>query len=531
MGLRVAILCGLWLLAGVALITGGRTDFVIADDAYYYFEIARNAALGQGFTFDGRSPTNGFHPLWAWSLVPVFKVLPNHDWLPIHIAQAMSLLCLATAAWLLFRLFDRHGAPVSGSFAAAALLLNPFSASLVFRGMEAPLCVLALMVSISVFDAVHRNGRYGLRELGLLGASAGFVFLARTDGFLWAGTLAAVLARDRLRGKGLRSAATRLAGFTAGAAVVASPWILWNLVAFGTVAQTSATAKRMFHLYGRLPQIAPAGVHDAGDVATALIGAARNVLLIGESSFRFAAMEEWVGPTGKTYGLVAAAAAYATVLAGCAWVFRRRHAAEHPGSRSLVRSIGTTLVLFLFVHFFVYAWGFGSYANWYFLVPVLVACIASGAVFAWIPPAKRGWNRALFWLHAGLLAAASWHFAGRYFEPRPARSDSDLQWLGRVLAPGTRVGAWNAGEVGYFFSFHFPDRPVVNLDGVVNNELTRAARIGHYEEYVLDHVDVVVEPMVRLGTILGKDGADAFIAKHVRHRGNAGRRPVSDLIR
>ena len=34
------------------------------DDAYYYFEIARRIADGQGSTFDGIAETNGYHPLW-----------------------------------------------------------------------------------------------------------------------------------------------------------------------------------------------------------------------------------------------------------------------------------------------------------------------------------------------------------------------------------------------------------------------------------------------------------------------------------
>jgi len=35
-----------------------------ADDAYYYLQISRNIALGNGSTFDGIGKTNGYHPLW-----------------------------------------------------------------------------------------------------------------------------------------------------------------------------------------------------------------------------------------------------------------------------------------------------------------------------------------------------------------------------------------------------------------------------------------------------------------------------------
>ena len=36
----------------------------LADDAFYYFQIARHVAQGLGPTFDGLAPTNGFHPLY-----------------------------------------------------------------------------------------------------------------------------------------------------------------------------------------------------------------------------------------------------------------------------------------------------------------------------------------------------------------------------------------------------------------------------------------------------------------------------------
>ena len=34
-----------------------------SDDAFYYLAIARRLAAGDGASFDGETPTNGFHPL------------------------------------------------------------------------------------------------------------------------------------------------------------------------------------------------------------------------------------------------------------------------------------------------------------------------------------------------------------------------------------------------------------------------------------------------------------------------------------
>ena len=50
---------------------------VTSDDAYYYFQIARNLADGGGVSFDGETPTNGFHPLWLVLLTPLAAAKPD----------------------------------------------------------------------------------------------------------------------------------------------------------------------------------------------------------------------------------------------------------------------------------------------------------------------------------------------------------------------------------------------------------------------------------------------------------------------
>lgn len=527
MWVRPLVICGLWLLAAGGLMLGGRAINLIADDAYYYFEIARNAAIGQGFTFDSLAPTNGFHPLWAWLLVPVFRIFPAGEWLPIHIALGLSLVCMAWTALLIFRLFARHGSPLAGEIATYAWLFNPFSISLVFRGMEGPLNVLVLMTSISMLDTVRGRGRYGVRELVGLGITVGLAFLARSDNLLWLGSVGVVLAWDLQPKFGLRRAASGLACFGATVLVVTSPWLIWNLVTFGTVVQSGVDAKRIFQLYGELPPIAPGGIHGIGALGSALFGAGRNLFIVAQSAFRYAAAEEWT-PPNMAYRLMAVAGVYGLAVAICALVFRRRPAPAAAGLRALGRNIAAPIALFFVAHFLVYTFAIGSYSNWYSLPPVLVVCIGVGLGMGWVSALGPGWRRMVVLAHVVLLAAMTFAFGRGHFLPRRAERDR-LLLLGHALPVGTRIGLWNAGQVGYFFSFHFPNSPVINLDGVVNNELIRRARAGQYEPYVLEHVDVVIEPPSKFGTVLDRERAKAFVARHVRPRGMAGGRAVSDL--
>src|SRR5438105_15832144 len=66
----VALAIPLARFAIVALMPRHLVGTLFEDDAFYYFRIARNIALGHGSTYDGVNSTNGYQPLWLAVLVP-----------------------------------------------------------------------------------------------------------------------------------------------------------------------------------------------------------------------------------------------------------------------------------------------------------------------------------------------------------------------------------------------------------------------------------------------------------------------------
>jgi hypothetical protein len=78
---------GLFLAAAAALVYplvlayaryGPSAPFkFFASDAFYYLNIARRSQGLPFFTYDGEHPTNGFHPLWQWSLAGLFRLAPS----------------------------------------------------------------------------------------------------------------------------------------------------------------------------------------------------------------------------------------------------------------------------------------------------------------------------------------------------------------------------------------------------------------------------------------------------------------------
>ena len=69
----------------------GRSSLFV-DDAYYYFEIARNIARGNGSTWDGLHTTNGYHPLWMVMLLPVVFVVRDRVNVLVTVKAVAGLL-------------------------------------------------------------------------------------------------------------------------------------------------------------------------------------------------------------------------------------------------------------------------------------------------------------------------------------------------------------------------------------------------------------------------------------------------------
>lgn len=498
-------LAALWTLAaGAAVAAGLAEERLLSDDAYYYFEIARNAALGLGPGFDSLAPTNGFHPLWAGVLVPVFAVWGDAYWLPIRAALFLSVLCVAGCAVGMQALLARLGAPRAGELAACIWLLNPFSLALAFRGMETPLLCLLLTGCCAWLVRVRRRRAFGVAELALLGAALGACALARTDALLFAAAAAGVVAADALRAGRARALAVGAAAAAGAALAVLSPWLLWSLRTFGSVVQSSQEAKQRFELYGSLP----------GGILDPLVDA----LLV---PVRFAVGEEF-GELRRGGLLLVGVVLFALAL-----IVGLLRARRTPAARLLL----APLALYLALHFAATAAVLGSYASWYFLAPVWAVCLLTGVALVGAESLDARRYAALLTAWIALWAAAGLGLTAPLFGAQPAERQRSLAALGQALPPDATVGLWNAGELGYFFSLRFPDVRVVNLDGVVNNELLRLERDGGYEQYLLDRVDLLLEPpQPYLTQVIGAERARRFERRHL-HPAQRGGWTVFEVVR
>lgn len=211
---------------------------VIPDDVFFYLEIADRIVDGEGSTFSGLMPTNGYHPLWMGMNVTL-RALVGED--P---ATRVSALLVATAIGnlaaiaLAFRLTQKLGlslylAPV---FIAAYTAANHLGSEL---HLSLPLLIASLSFTLSLKTQQTGPTRRPTHLIGL-GLLFGLTALARLDNAFCIAALGLVA----LDWRGPRRTLIRDASLIGlGGALVLGPYFAWNLATFGHLIPISGAVK------------------------------------------------------------------------------------------------------------------------------------------------------------------------------------------------------------------------------------------------------------------------------------------------
>ncbi|MGW5050962.1 hypothetical protein [Actinokineospora sp. NPDC004072] len=214
------------------------------DDAFYYFGVARHIAEGDGSTFNGIDPTNGYHPLWLLALVPVFSIADSHT--ALVAVTLLSFAVFIAAA----RQIDRIGAltarPVlTLAWATPLLVTGTAGPSFFFSGMETGLLLLGLLWLAATWLAADGfTARwFGVGAALATGTAMALTVLARLDA-VFPMALLGGLALLVWRRKGLPWVRLGAALAAVPAAVLAA-YLLVNLALFDTALPVSGQAKAL----------------------------------------------------------------------------------------------------------------------------------------------------------------------------------------------------------------------------------------------------------------------------------------------
>ncbi|MDC0748422.1 hypothetical protein [Polyangium mundeleinium] len=459
----------------------------LGDDAFYYLTVARNIGEGQGITYDG-APTNGFHPL-QMAVCVVLGLITGFDQQLAPMALVFFNLAVfhLLGTWLLVRLVSRL-VPVSVPLVVSlAVLWNASGAGLLsYTGLETPLALCGWLWVLTALHDYHAGP--SLRAAGWLGVAGGVAFLARNDIAVLCGL--AVLSMVFPRMLGASSAETSLRDrvrFASIAGVVmvilTSPWLLRNLVLFGSPMPQSGAAEAVGSLYdaGRMAQWRAVAVSAVVNLAVA------NLPVDSPA---------WLGHIVILLGVPLA-------LAGLVLLWR----IEHRASTVLRCAVAASLVLVL-----VYGSAFGAahmVRRW--LAPLVVGGILGATALA---ASKRPRALHAFAAFTVLLYVAKLGVEVRRISSGGGSFRTNTVDLAAFVArqpAGTRIGALQSGLPGWV-------RPgVVNLDGKMDRRVLAAIRGGNFATWLAaSDLDIAVDY-----GFFGRDLDPAVLARFERCAGPA----------
>lgn len=474
------------------------------DDAFYYFVPARNVAAGRGFTFDGIAPTNGFHPLWMFILIPIFA-LPGQI-LPLRVLAALLVLLNAGTALLMFRLARRHLSSGTALLTALAFSLLPIIHNETTKGgVEAGLnafCLALLLNRLAKTDLARPRGAL------IAGGAAALAFLARLDNVFLVGLAGAWLAGRAwfaLRppaapgaGNRLGMAARRGAAYFVPLGLVGVAYVAWNWLAFGTPFPVSSLVKRWWgtlpnSVYGFPPRRL---VNFIGQFVTDDQGIGPWAIITGPFYRTAEGLLTLLGQEVTVEGRrLALAGLGLAVLGGVAWLVweNRRWVWQAVGDMGLVVLMGGCLAQITYYK----AGGFVAQRTWYWIGEMMWVTLAGGVVLEMFWRAVRSRmqdgqtaQRLAFVavvLAAGMLVGGQAGRIPRIFSAGTAGNEpfylQRSNFLEAHTEPGARIGMAGSGSAGYFIE----GRTIVNLDGLISSlEYFEAMKSGRADEYLAE---------------------------------------------
>lgn len=219
-----------------------RPGAFFQDDSYFYLQIASNIAGGAGSTFNGITPTNGYHPLWMAGAVLAAFLADGDKSLTLQIAVVMQILLALAAALLFKRLLGMMGLEYGfvGLAAVATYLLGTG-----IYGSEAHLNALMLTAGmISLWRSLSDDRRWLWFTTG---AIFGLAILARLDNVFIVAALGGFgVMHDRRSGA---PPATRALAACIGVALMLLPYLAYNAMEYGHLMPISGAIKSTFPVF------------------------------------------------------------------------------------------------------------------------------------------------------------------------------------------------------------------------------------------------------------------------------------------
>ncbi len=448
----------------------------VTDDMFYYLTLARNVADGQTVSLDGRTPTNGFHPLWLIICVGIESIFRDHPDVAYHVAIELCALFFLATGWLLYGIIRRTAGETPALVVGALFLFNYRMATIGLSGLETALYGLSIVILLGWLTRRGVEGLRSLRDAVVLGLLLAFTYWSRLDALLLGACVClGLLLFTSGRPFVMRIALAAVAGVTS--LIATLPWFVFSIRSVGALLPRSGFAIQSWVGHYANPSMSLAAnvihiVHARAEGMTETVNDIGNVLAIWPFIPFFNSKFRYVGV------LVCLAALVAVVVL----LFRARGA---PGLLPF-----RWIPFYALAHTIYYAVIVKPEIRYLYPVFILMSFYLAVAVQWRIArarePARATSNLtygAIAMLCCGLVAGATafqyGYGAGRYNSVHLGFYGGLATWIRAHTEKDAIVGGFNCGIVSYY-----SDRRVVNLDGVMNDAAIWAIRSRSLEHYI-----------------------------------------------
>jgi len=461
----------LWLTGLLRLPLIRLTDY-LSDDAFYYLKVARHLAQGMGPTFDGITVTTGFHPLFAFVLAGLQRILPEDPLTPVRAMLLLNSLSFLGTGLLIFQTVRDSVSRRAARWAAALWFCNPHALLLVSTGMEGSL--YALMLAAYFRIAVHPSPLSWRKTLGMA-VICGLAIVTRTDALalmvLTLAWFALPVFHDLLHTRPFPFAAARrqlgLGLLFAGVALI--PFVLWLHFAYthtGNWLQASAQMKSLWRAE-----------------AVEGMGPLREIL------FSLDLLVTWIVKSVVKVPFFK----YALIFCGFTFVLIQKRPFR------ILFDWNRIFWLFPLALGLAYSFKFPRAWTWYYAPGLVTLTLLSAQALPSAFRARRqsglrGRVARLLPLILLLCLVESYAFLATKSARGRNRKQEEMvrvaEWIAEHVPETVRMGTWNSGIFGWI-----GDRNVINLDGLINNEIAPWIRDGGSESaYIREReIEVLVE--------------------------------------
>jgi 4-amino-4-deoxy-L-arabinose transferase-like glycosyltransferase len=434
----------------------------LPDDSFYYFLIAHNFTQNGMVSFDSINLTNGFHPLWLIIISPIYRLISPLSDIQVHITLTLACVLELFTFICIYKIVGKFSK--RKEIGLLAIVYYAFNPAIIFQttnGLETALEMLFLSLFLWGFLNWMEN-KLKFRWATVVGIISGLLFLARSDTIFFI----IIFYGFVIITWGIFKYWKQI--FISGifALLTISPWIIWNYIVFGSFVQVSGIAVP-YAIYQRFLEVNP-----GSSIITFIEEGIRQIFNWGF----------WMrgDPIGMPF-----------IVGIIFWFFiiidliRRKNIPEFNKYKLFLALTISSGVCLIVVHA-----GIRWYPRpWYFIPTSLIFSIAFSMLFD-----RYQFNQNKFkilnilifvyYLTTGYLY---WN-VGLY--PWQKQMYQGAFWLKENIPDSLKVGSFNAGIYAFY-----SEKPIINLDGVVNNSAFEAIKnkniIGYLAEnrinYLIDY--------------------------------------------